>query len=241
MLIRVIDLETCGFEPPKDGGSGVCEIGWYDLIGEGSSWRIGNGGSAMVHPGCAIPPETSAVHHIIDGDVAGSPTWDVTTPIVFTDKVDAFAAHNAKFERQWCTPAIAGDRPWICTHRVALRLWPEAPLHSNQGLRYWRRPDGVDRTIAALAHRAMPDAYITAHHLRDQLAAAPLADLIRWTDEPALLVRCSFGKHRGARWSEVPTDYLRWCAGQGMDENVAFTVRRELDRRRTAIDEAIPS
>ena len=49
--------------------------------------------------------------------------------------------------------------------------------------------------------------------------------------EPALLARCTFGKHRNTLWRDVPSDYLRWAAGQQMDEDVAHTVRHELKRR----------
>lgn len=229
-VIRVLDLETVGFDPPKDGPSGIVEIGWCDLVQDDAGWRVTNGGSALVNPGCPIPPEASAVHHLIDEDVAAASPWSIVAPLVFDGQPLAFAAHNAKFERLWCGSAGA-DQRWICTHKGALRLWRDAPSFSNQTLRYWRRPDGLDRMQAALAHRAYPDAYVTAHHLRDMLATASVDDLVAWSDQPALLVRCGFGKHRGLLWSEVPSDYLRWASGQQMEPDVAYTVRHEIDRR----------
>jgi exodeoxyribonuclease X len=241
MYIRVIDLECTGFEPPDHG---VCEIGWsdvvsveHDLLGAPTAWAVGNGRGMLVNPGRSIPPETSAVHHIIDEDVSGSPPWLVAASIAFprapSEAVPiAYAAHSAKFERQWCTDDLTGGVPWICTYKCALRLWPEAPSHSNQSLRYWRRPDGIDRDIAFHAHRAFPDAYVTAFHVRDLLTLAPLEDLIKWSSEPALQVRCHIGKWRGTLWRDVDDGFLEWVAARDFDEDVLFTVRHEIERRR---------
>jgi len=111
------------------------------------------------------------------------------------------------------------------------RLWPEAPSHSNQALRYWRRPIGLDRAVAPSGHRAYQDAYVTAFLLRDLLSLASLEDLIEWSSEPALQVRCHIGKWRGTPWSEVDDGFLHWILGKDFDEDVVFTVKHELDRR----------
>jgi exodeoxyribonuclease X len=241
-FIRVIDLETTGFEPPDHG---VCEIGWcdvesieHDLLGAPTAWMVGNGRGMLVNPGRSIPAETSAVHHIIDEDVAQAPPWlaaaSLAMPTYPNDVVPvAYAAHSAKFERQWCTDDLTGGIPWICTYKCALRLWPDAPQHSNQGLRYWRRPEGLDREIAFHAHRAFPDAYVTAFHLRDMLALAPIDDLIKWSSEPALQVICHIGKWRGMPWREVDYGFLEWIAARDFDEDILFTVAQEMKRRDT--------
>ena len=49
---------------------------------------------------------------------------------------------------------------------MALRVWPEAPRHSNQVLRYWRGMR-LDHARAMPPHRAGPDAWVTAHILAD--------------------------------------------------------------------------
>ncbi|RZJ87624.1 MAG: hypothetical protein EON88_22605, partial [Brevundimonas sp.] len=41
-----------------------------------------------------------------------------------------------------------------------------------------------------------------------------------------------FGKHRGSRWADAPSDYLRWMSGQSdMDADVVAAARQELERR----------
>lgn len=239
MLIRVIDIETTGLEPPEHA---VCEIGCVDvqaasrdLIGGPAEWSVlPTIWSHFVDPERPIPPEVSAIHHIVDEDVRGGAPWTeaVENLLSPTDPpVSVLAAHSAKFERLWLTEAVSGGLPWICTYKCALRLWPDAPSHSNQALRYWRRPDGLDRSLASLAHRAGPDAYVTAHHLRDMLDVASVDDLIKWSAEPALQVTCHIGKNRGQKWREIDSGFLRWIADRDFDEDVLFTVRHELDRR----------
>lgn len=250
-LIRVVDLETCGFAPPAE----VIEFGWSDLVantvnlvGDPTHWTVTHPDQVFVRPTMPIPPETSAIHHIIDEDVAGAAPWDQVGPRYCDDMfreldewpIDAFAAHSAKFERQWITDELTGGKPFICTYKCALRLWPDAPAHSNQALRYWRRPLGLDRDRAMVAHRAGPDAYVTAFLLRDMLEMAPIADLIQWSSEPALQVRCHIGKWRGTPWREVDDGFLFWVLGKDFDEDVIFTVRHEIDRRQKE-HEAMPA
>lgn len=225
MRIRVIDVETTGTEPTD----AIIEIGAWDLI----DGKIDAASSidTLVNPGRPIPPELSAIHHIVDTDVADAPKLDQVLPLSI-DGADAFCAHNAKFERQWFTEAVTGGRPWICTLRCAYIIWPDAPGHSNQTLRYWLKAEGLDRQIANVAHRAAPDAYVTAFTLRELLKRASFDELVRWSNQPALLPRITFGKHRGQRFADVPIDYLQWLTRQNdMNEDVIHSARFALKAR----------
>jgi exodeoxyribonuclease X len=119
----------------------------------------------------------------------------------------------------------------ICTYKAAVRLWPQAPKHSNQVLRYWLELE-LDRSIADRAHRAMPDAYVTAHLLRELMTQASIDDLVRWTADPVLLPKVPFGKYRDQPWEAVPSDYLQWVLRQAdMNEDVVHTARQQLAQR----------
>lgn len=193
---RVFDVETTGI-PTEEERHAVCEIGWIDIRMVGGEWRVDEAPiSMLVNPGRPMPIEALSVHHITDEMLAGA------VPIghgfrALMDGTDAarscFVAHNADFEKEFFG---GGDVPWICTYKSALRIWPDAPSHSNQVLRYWRNPEGLDRSIASVAHRAMPDAYVTAFLLRDMLQEAAVEDLIAWSKEPAILPKIQFGKYR---------------------------------------------
>ena len=249
-LLRVIDLETTG---NNFGDGGVVEIGWQDVAPTADGWALhGPPGARLVNPGHPITPATSAIHHLVDEDVAGQPGWPQVAPDVLRASPGpapwALAAHRAAFEQRWCLPSLSGGARWICTYKCALRLWPDAPSHSNQGLRYWRKPAGLDRQLGLPAHRAGPDAYVTAHHLRDMLALADVAQLLAWSAEPALLVRVPFGPLRGRRWRDLTDEALDGfltgtvAGGASGKADILFTARTERARRTgLAPSEAAPA
>jgi exodeoxyribonuclease X len=253
MFIRVLDLETT-HETPADGG--VCELGWcdlhlegVDLVGGPARWRVGEPQAVLVHPGVRMPAVTSAIHHLIDEDVEGAPPWKgALAKMLVAPSVDGgddlpagYAAHSVKFERIWMDPILEElgvSVPMFCTYKLGLRLWPDAPSHSNQALRYHRRPVGLVRDRAMPAHRAGPDAYVTAHHLRDLLEEAAVrssekllerAALI--SEQPALQVTCHIGDWRGRKWADVDDGFMHWILGKDFDEDVVFTCRYWLERR----------
>lgn len=238
--IRVVDLETI-FEEPQPNG--IVEIGYTDvlamnrdLLGEPIDWIIGDTWSTLVNPKQPITPETSAIHHIVDADVIGKASWDAVWPLVFNENVIAYAAHGAKFERAWLGE-ITKDAPWIDTFRAALWLHPDSPSHSNQTLRYYLKPEGLDRRKAEPTHRAGPDSYVTAFHVRDFLNAGnSVQQLVKWTDQPALTPRCKIGDTycnggKGTPWKDVETSMLRWILSKDFDEDVMFTARHHLEQR----------
>ena len=143
---------------------------------------------------------------------------------------DILVAHNAAFEQHF----HKGDgRAWIDTYKCALVVWPDAPAHGNQVLRYWLNLDhdtGFDRTAAMPPHRALPDAYVTAQILIRLLHAITIDEMLRISAEPALLRRIGFGKHKGMLFSEAPVDYLRWIVDKAeFDADVTATARYWLD------------
>lgn len=159
MRIRVIDLETTGLTPPAE----VCEIGYCDLVAipnsakENTEWEIKDSKQTFIKPEIPIPPEASAIHHILDEDVTTAPAFSqFISAILDAPKGERllFCAHNCKFERAWLTDEITKGAQWICTYKCAQRIWPEAPNFSNQTLRYYLKPSNLDRNIAGISRRA---------------------------------------------------------------------------------------
>ena len=235
-FVRLVDLETTGSRPPAHA---VCEIGWQDVVeGDDGVWSVAEpafgatDGHTLVDPQRPIPAVTQAVHHIMDEDVVGAPVWaDAGPPVLRPDpRPLALAAHRASFEKRFCTPELTGGDDWICTWKSALRLWPDSPGFSNQLLRYWRKPPGLDRARGLPVHRAFPDAYVSAHHLRDQLNAVGPERLIAWEREPGLLPRVPYGPDKGTDFHELPDAALERMAGD-RNEDLRFTAATELARR----------
>lgn len=221
--IRVIDFETTGTEPPAE----VCEVGLCDLRLE----------EKIVEPPrfwlCGVkemPPEVRAIHHISLSECAGLKPFDPAS--MLDPDLAALAAHNAAFETKFFTPTL----PMICTYKAALRMWPTAPSHSNGALRYWLEDQGLiapDPVLTQPAHRAGPDAYVTAHVLLALFnAGATGRQMVAWTKEPRLLPTCPIGKFRGKPWSDVEAGFLGWMLRQpDMEEDLKWNAGREITRR----------
>lgn len=224
MTLRVIDIETTGTDPMTDK---VIEIASVDLAKGGV---LVNERASLVDPGMPIPPQTSAVHHIIDADVAGAPAFrDAIEPFL---GATVYVAHNAAFEESFLGPA--GFGPWVCTYKCALRVWPDFPAHGNQALRYLLghvEPFGRPRASIE-PHRALSDVIVTAAILVELTKRARWSDLVAWSKEPPLMTRLGFGKHKGMRFDDVPEDYLRWIVETSdLDKGAKFSASMALARR----------
>jgi exodeoxyribonuclease X len=226
MTIRIIDIETTGTDPANEM---IVEIASVDLLRDGT---ITNQMSTLVRPAIPVPPESSAVHHLIDADLAGAPRLkDVLDQF---KGADAYVAHNADFERSFLEDLL-GDALWACTYKCALRIWPDLLSHSNQALRYrlgFTNPFGIDRHTLS-PHRALSDAIVTAALFGEVIKHATWPEIVRWSSEPPLLSVLRFGKHRGERFDAVPIEYLRWIV-EGPNElsnDVRWSAEYWLNRR----------
>jgi exodeoxyribonuclease X len=226
-IIRVIDFETTGTEPPE---AEVCEVGICDLhledkrIDEPRSWLCGVS---------KMPPEVRAVHHIALAECDGCPPFHIDVMMATSEPIGAVAAHNAEFETKFFTSPL----PVICTYKAALRAWPDAPAHNNGALRYWLEDQGLiapDHAMTQPAHRAGPDAYTTAHILLALFNAGHTGrEMIAWTKEPKLLPTCPIGAEwRGKKWADIDAGFLRWMTNNAtMESDLKWNAQRELDRR----------
>jgi exodeoxyribonuclease X len=223
MTIRVIDIETTG-TGPRNGCD--CRDRSVDILKDGT---IANQRSTLVRPAIPVPPESSAVHHLIDEDLAFAP--DLNDVLDQFKGADAYVAHDADFERSFLERRLS-DVLWACTYKCALRIWPELLSHSNQTLRYRLglvNPFNIDRHTLS-PHRALCDAIVTAAVFNEVVKHATSPEIVRWSSEPALLSVFRFGKYRGERFDAVPEDYLRWIIeGQNElrdDVRTLFALRR---------------
>lgn len=218
ITIRSIDFETTGI-PTAEDKHAIVEIGWCDVLEAAIS---GVPRSVLCNPGRPIPCEAMAVHHITDAMVKEAHgSLAVLQPVP-----DFYCAHNADYERQF----FATDVPFICTYKAALRLWPEAPSHALQFLRYYLDLV-VDLEMCQPPHRAGPDAYLGAALMVRVLSEnrASLEDMARWSNGPALLPRVPFGKHKGAKWEDVPRDYLEWVVNKSdLDRDIKANAKHHL-------------
>lgn len=230
MRFVCLDFEATGTPSPEDRQA-ICEAA-YTPIDDGI---IGETWSSLCRPGRPMPPEASAVHHITDEDLADAPAVDFCMLKLGQSGADYYVAHMIDFERHFFG---GGETGWICTYKVALRLWPDAPGFGLQSLRYYLKLD-VDKGRAWPPHRAGPDSYLGAALMARILAddRVSVAEMVRWSSGRALLPRITFGEHIDKKWSEVPLDYLEWIIKpkvKPLNPDWVANAKHELKQRATA-------
>jgi exodeoxyribonuclease X len=226
-MIIVLDTETTGMEPPE---AEVIELAAVRLCRDEF---LAGGDSVLIPPARPIPPETSAVHHLVAEDFgphAGRTLADAWWELVGfwgeEETINAIAAHNADFDSKFLKH-LSGDIPWLCTYRCARHLFPEAPAFGNQVLRYYL---GLKPSLqpGLAPHRALYDTIVTAEILQRMLQLKPLAELLELQHKPVLLQKINFGKHRGKQFKEAPKDYLEWMIKQDFDADTKYTAKHWL-------------
>jgi exodeoxyribonuclease X len=236
--IVVLDTETTDIDP-QSGGE-ICEIGWVPIHLEGDEWVLGIGYSTLIETDAPFAPAARAAHHIHPNECKPGAFNCVPREAMIHNMLAAeepgemlYAAHNAPFDMKFLPELTL---PTIDTYQCAKHLFPDSPKYGNQVLRYYLDVEVPPDLLEGLApHRALYDAACTAAVLVKMLELRSPAELVRLSTTPLLLKTCSFGKHEGKLWSEVPTDYLAWMVRANdmyqNDVDMRYTVDHYLNRK----------
>lgn len=237
-LLAVIDTEGTSAIPAE---SKVVEVA-FALLNE--SLEVQGQFASLVNPECAIPPSASAVHHIVDADVANEPKFnELCLESMFSDEeAVVFVAHNAQYDKTVLPPYQ--KYPWLCTLRLARHLLPDEDSHALQTLRYSlslpvKLPDGMQM------HRAEADVVVATellkhllHVYREQQGVQEeylnIHDVIAFAAQPIMYKKMPFGKHRGELISNIPRSYLQWALANmtDLDPDLRYTFKYYSQPRR---------
>ena len=81
-------------------------------------------------------------------------------------------------------------------------------------------------------HRALYDVIVTESILQIMRQTHTLEQLVMLSQQPVLLSKVRFGKHKGMKWSEVPSGYLQWVMKQSdIDSDVRHTAHYYMNRQ----------
>jgi len=223
-----IDCETTGLEPDKDR---IIEVAAVIFQGETIIERF----ETLIDPEIPILPTSSAIHHITDVMVQGQPKIQDVLPTILR-MIDrhiivghgisldiAFLAHQAKYHEM--TPNLLTHR-YIDTLRLA-RLYGQCPINSLEKLKEHFN------IIASGAHRAMNDVLVNIdvfRFLTQQFTTTK--QILDRLEKPILLSFMPLGKHKGRPFAEIPTEYLQWASHKDFDQDLLFSVRTELKKRK---------
>jgi len=102
----VVDTETLG----RWNASRMVELATVEVLGG----RIGAQYNQLISPGCAIPPEATAIHGITDAMVRTSPTAQEVLPELFTRWENAvLVAHSSSYDESILATEAARGNMWI--------------------------------------------------------------------------------------------------------------------------------
>lgn len=216
--ILVVDTEVTGLDEVLDRPVEVATVSVRRH--RDGTWTISDLWDALVNPdGRPISFGAMGTHHITEEMVDYAPLLEAAVPSkhVLRDHRVVRAAHVAKFDRVHVERVFPKTR-WICTYKCARTVWRGLESYSNQALRYARGVNLEPYTLGAgKAHRALFDAVVTAELLVQLLSERTPEELVKITCEPILLDEMRFGEHAGKKFEDVPSSYMRWIVGKGVE------------------------
>lgn len=223
-----IDCETTGLDPKQDR---IIEVAVVRFTLEQTFESF----ESLIDPECTIPETSIAIHNITQEMVEGQPKIAACIPhIMELIGKRTIVGHGVGFDIEMIAAAAerAGipcdlrHNTYLDTLRMA-RLYGESPTNSLEQL---RRHFNIENEGA---HRAMSDVivnmevfkylakrYKTTHQLFDALS------------KPIMMKTMPLGKHKGRPIKEVPIEYLMWAAHKDFDQDLLFSLRSEIKRRK---------
>ena len=220
-----LDTETTG----TDEDDRLCQIAFKTEAG-----LIVN---ELFNPGKPISIEAMSIHHITNEMVKDKPpfknsdAWKKLQELL-DDENNMIVAHNAKFDVGMLRKEDIHPQKTICTYKLARFLDTEGkiPEYNLQYLRYY-----LNLNIDASPHDALGDMLVLEalfkriHAKINEIFEADAIDkMIELTNNPILLPRMPFGKHKGEKFDKIPVDYLQWLSGTDLDEDMAYTVKHHI-------------
>lgn len=223
-----IDCETTGLDPLQDR---IIEVAAVCFSFE----EIFASFESLVNPGCPIPPTSIAIHKITEEMILDKPSIDALLPdlLKLIDR-NIIVGHGVKFDIDIIEAAAkrAGidcrlqHNRYLDTLRLA-RLYGESPTNSLEQLgRHFNVPGEG-------AHRAMSDVMVNVEvfkHLAKRYNSPN--QMFEVLERPILLKVMPLGKHKGRPIKEIPLDYLLWAANKDFDQDLLFSLRSEIKRRK---------
>lgn len=203
---------------------------------DGDSWQVSG---TLLGATNGIPPEASAKNNISNKMIQGLPTFKESCAVVEQllnwPNSQYYVAHNAKYdqavlEKAWREAGRADyaeickdNSRWICTWRLSQHLFHHHFPNIEYGLNYLRYRLDLPVPDNTQLHRAKDDTYLCAilfdylvQFAYDNNWIHPSSDdpyltlnLLCW--EPVPIDLWPFGKYRGVKLHDIPTDYYLWA------------------------------
>lgn len=223
-----LDCETTGLDTNKDR---IVEI----AVVRFTLSEILEQFETLINPECPISQESHAIHHISLEMLKNKPTIETTLPhlLEFIGR-DTIVGHGIEFDldllvnaaKRMNSPCSIKARPFIDTLRLA-RLYGDSPNNSLQSLaKHFNIPHEG-------AHRAMNDVLMNVEVFKRLVHSFQNLEQIHSVlANPIRMKYMPLGKHKGRPFSEIPLQYLEWASRMDFDQDLHYSIRLELKKRR---------
>ncbi len=223
-----LDCETTGLDPQNDR---IIEIALVRFDFE----CIIETFETLIDPQVPIPEISTSIHHITDQMVQGKPKITEVLPKIFAFisrqvivghgiNMDLTFLSNAVRQNNLAIPLISPV--YIDTLRLA-RLYGESPINSLEMLRqhFNIAEEG--------AHRAMNDVVVNIEVFKYLSKRFKTTEqILERLKSPILLKAMPLGKHKGRPFPDIPIEYLQWAVHQNFDQDLLFSIKNELKKRK---------
>jgi DNA polymerase-3 subunit epsilon len=223
-----LDCETTGLEPGTDRILEIAAVK-FQFSETLASFET------LIDPECSIPDVSIAIHHITESMVIGKPKIQEVLPqitefagdhIIIGHGINLDLAFLSAAAQRFDLPNAFEKRTIIDTFRLA-RLYGESPTNSLETLRQ-------HFNIAAEgAHRAMNDVTVNIGIFK-YLAKSfkTTGQILERLSKPIQIRVMPLGKYKGRPFADIPIEYLEWIVRGNFDDDLLFSVRTELQKRR---------
>lgn len=223
------DCETTGLDPEQDR---IIEIAAARFTFDGILETY----ETLIDPEIPISEASQAIHHISDEMVKDKPKIQEILPnfLQFVGK-SIIVGHGIPLDVAFVTssakrhqiPCNLEHRPYFDTLRLA-RLYGQSPINSLEKLReHFNIP-------AEGAHRAMNDVVVNIEVFKYLTNGYKTTEqLMQRMEKPIPLRTMPLGKHKGRSFSEIPIEYLGWAVHQNFDQDLLFSIKNEMKKRKT--------
>lgn len=265
--IIVLDTETTGVDDDSD----IIEFSASFPMSDNDSFDDVYNYTSRFKPTHDVPPDASAIHFIT--------TEDLENEQSFVDKSSEFyplfeikqyyVGHNVQFDRRMLiknnerhlggeVAEFENDESWICTLKLAKKLFAEDPEFKNLTLSYLWFKFELNKTCThkIVPHSAEDDVYMCYKVLSHLVNIAIQRGLIDPTKEvgsqivtlcntPNIFTVMPIGKHKGMLMDDVPMNYIEWMINNSdmlnedmpnFDADLAATFIYQVEKRFNSID-----
>jgi DNA polymerase III subunit epsilon len=223
-----LDCEFTGLDPDKDR---ILELAAVRFT---TSLKLDQF-DFLVNPECPISQNAYAIHHISEDMVARKPKIEEILPAFFTFVgTEIIVGHGIGYDLEMI--AKAAERAKInyqlknalCIDTLRLaRLYGDSPNNSLESLAaHFNVPNPG-------SHRALNDVMMNIEVFKHLVRKfKTLEEIFEVLARPIKMKYMPLGKHKGRQFGEIPLQYLQWASQMDFDQDLLYTIRAELKKRK---------